>query len=79
METPTDDTESMTAIVRRIALRELLILDTLPMLGEDGLDRLAKIALVLQRVRNNDKPEDPAKPNDASGLTNDQLMRRANG
>lgn len=65
-------TEQMAMKVRRIAARELDMLDAMPMLGEDGLDRLAKIALVLQRVR-----PAPAGQGAGSELTDEQVRKKA--
>lgn len=73
MTTPDDATETLTDVVRRILSREIAILDDMPMLGEDGLDRLAKCALILQRIRRND----PGGTGDAGSLTDDQLMKKA--
>lgn len=76
---PTDETEGMAALVRRIAMRELEIieLEAAPISGL-SIERLVRLSLVLQRVRTSSKA-DPEAGNGAEGLTNDQLMRRANG
>lgn len=67
-----DETETLTDIVRRVVKREIELLDSLPMLGEDGLDRLAKCALILQRIRRNDTG------GSAEGeASHEQLMRKA--
>lgn len=72
MET-SDDTESLTDVVRRILHREIAQLDAMEFLGEDGLDRLAKCALILQRIRRND----PGGGEGAEGASNEQLMKKA--
>lgn len=67
---PTDPVE-MAKAVRRLVAAELEILNAMPMLGDDGLDRLAKIALILQRIR----PPQTGVPNEQP--SDKELMRKA--
>jgi hypothetical protein len=60
-------------VIRQVASREAQFLNEMPMLGEDGLDRLAKIALVLQRIRQ--PAEKPQVEGGSTPLTDEQLMR----
>lgn len=71
-ETDTTDPIEMVRMVRVIVTRELEFLYSMPILGEDGIDKLAKIALVLQRIR----PPAPAAENN-SEFTDKQLMKKA--
>ena len=77
MATPDDTIEGMAVIVRRIVSRELSELDMKIALSDDDVDRLAKLALVLQRIRQPGKTDPEATG--ADGKTDQQLMRAANG
>lgn len=65
--------EGMAERVRKLAARELANLEELKVLPEDGLDRLAKIALVLQRVR----PAQGGQSPEAQGLSDEQVRKKA--
>lgn len=64
-----EEVEKATSKVRELVFRELEILEAMPILGEDGLDRLAKIALILQRT----KPQFSV----GGGFSDRELMRKA--
>lgn len=65
------DPAEMAKMVRKLVAAELEILNAMPFLGDDGLDRLAKIALILQRIR-------PAQPGIIAEQPSDkELMRKA--
>lgn len=68
--TDTTDPIEMVRMVRVIVARELEFLYAMPILGEDGIDKLAKIALVLQRIR-------PPETGGGAGFTDKQLMKKA--
>jgi hypothetical protein len=76
MATHDDTAEAMAVIVRRIVARELAILDEKLALSDDDVDRLAKIALVMQRTR--PPARGPGGDGEGAGaLSSEQLMRRA--
>ncbi len=71
-----DSIEGMTEKVRRICARELKAMDQMRSMDEDDFDKLAKIALIMQRIRAPKANE--ADPNaGAEALTNEQLMKRS--
>lgn len=65
------DPVEMAKSVRKLVAAELEILNAMPFLGDDGLDRLAKIALILQRIR------PPAQGPAGDAPTDKELMRKA--
>lgn len=69
--------EQLTEIVRRIVAREIAFLDEKAAgLNDDDVDKLAKLSLVMQRIRLPLSKE--ADPNaGAEALTNEQLMKRS--
>jgi hypothetical protein len=69
--------EQLTEIVRRIVAREIAFLDEkVAGLNDDDVDKLAKLSLVMQRIRLPAAKE--ADPNaGAEALTNEQLMKRS--
>lgn len=71
--------EVMAGVVRRIVSRELTLLDAMPALSDDDVDRLAKLALVLQRIRvpanAASSAIDPENP--ATTASDESLMRKA--
>ena len=59
--------------IRSLVERELEMLEQMTIgLGEDGLDRLAKCALVLQRIR-------PAAGANGTGYSDKELMAKSGG
>jgi hypothetical protein len=74
MDEPTK-TDDMIAIVRRLVLRELELLDSMQILSDESIDRLAKLALVMQRIKAAPERDEPEARNGKP--TDEQLMRKA--
>lgn len=71
---PSDEFDTMAATVRFLVSRELTEMKAKLFLSDEDVDKLAKLALVMQRIGVKASGAAPG-----GELTGEQLMRRANG